>query len=528
VPEQWDLEVDFVAIGSGIGGLTGAIVAHDVGLQVAILEKTDKVGGVTALSGGQVWVGNNHLAKELGIEDSEAQAREYLTFLGGGEYVEENLQAFISNAPITLEHLVERAGARLKVQESADYYYPSAPGSLPRGRTLEEELFAGPSLGEWQERTRTSPHFLPGITAGELAAGKGTDRELVERRAAEDWRAGGSALAAYLVKAALVDRRIACYTGCPARELVSQGGAVVGVRAEREGMDFRLRARKGVLIATSGYDHDARMASAFERAPEWHSTTFPGLTGDGLTMAAELGGAVTASSPDQVLLSIHVPGETNEGAPLYRIAMGAGMPHAILVNRGGRRFADESFYRSVAKAVQEYDAGLQSFKNFPCFLICDQDHRDQFPIAMGGLPPGQPLPEGLGAQAGTLRELAVMLDIDAGGLEETVVRFNEFARAGKDLDFHREERPFPGKLAPIERPPYYGVPLTVAGVGVNNAGLVTDGDARVLRNRGDAIPGLYAAGNAAAHLEARRGYQSGIANARGMTYGYLAARHASR
>ena len=451
VPQRWDLEADFVAIGSGIGGLTGAMVAHDEGLQVVILEKADKVGGVTAFSGGQVWVGNNHLERELGIEDSEAEARAYLSFLGGGEYVEENLQSFISNAPFALEYLVERAGVRLKVQESADYYYPSAPGSIPKGRTLEEELFAGPSLGEWQERTRISPHFLPGITAGELAAGKGMDQELLKQRASEDWRAGGPALAAYLVKAALVDRGIACFTGTPAIELVSQGGEVVGVRAERERMDFWVRARKGVLLATSGYDHNAEMTGAFERAPEWHSTTFPGLTGDGLTMAAELGGAVTASSPDQVLLSIHVPGETHEGAPLYRIAMGAAMPHAILVNRGGRRFADESFYRSVAKAVQEYDASLQSFKNFPCFLICDQNHRDQFPIALGGLFPGQPLPEGLGVQAGTLRELAGMLDIEAESLEETVVRFNEFARTGKDLDFHREERPSPGKLAPLER-----------------------------------------------------------------------------
>ena len=528
VPQRWDLEVDFVSIGSGIGGLTGAVVAHDEGQRVVILEKTGKVGGVTAFSGGHVWVGNNHLEKEQGIEDSEEKTLEYLRFLGGGEYVEENLRAFVSNAPVALKYLMERAGVRLRIQAFADYYYPQAPGSLPQGRTMEEELFPGPSLNEWQQRTRTSPHFIPGITGTEMAAGKAADQELVKQRVAEDMRAGGSALAAYLVKAALVDRGIPCYLGTPARELVTSAGVVVGVRAERERKDFWLRARKGVLIATSGYDHNEKMARAFERVPEWHSLTFPGPTGDGLTMAAEIGAAVTVSSQDQVLPSLHLPGETREGVPYYRIAMEAGMPHAILVNREGKRFTDESFYRAVAKSFQEFDARTQSFKNFPYFLICDQDHRDAYAIAMGGVLPGQPLPEGVGAQADTLRELAEELGINPDGLEQTVARFNEFARQGKDPDFHREEPPFPApNLAPVERPPFYGVRLTVAGVGINNAGLVIDGQARVLNSRGNAIPGLYAAGNAAAHLEARRGYQSGIANARGMTYGFLAAKHAA-
>ena len=137
VPQHWDLEVDFISIGSGIGGLTGAIVAHDEGQQVAILEKTDKVGGVTAYSGGDVWVGNNHLEKEQGIEDSDNKVLEYLKFLSGGEYEEENLTAFIANAPLALKHLMERAGVRFAISKSTgDYYSARAPGGLRVGHHL--------------------------------------------------------------------------------------------------------------------------------------------------------------------------------------------------------------------------------------------------------------------------------------------------------------------------------------------------------------------------------------------------------
>lgn len=538
VPQHWDLEVDFISIGSGIGGLTGAIVAHDEGQQVAILEKTDKVGGVTAYSGGDVWVGNNHLEKEQGIEDSDNKVLEYLEFLSGGEYEEENLTAFIANAPLALKHLMERAGVRFAISKSTgDYYSARAPGALRVGHHLHVEPFPGATLGEWQDKTRTSPHMPPGVTTDEMASWGSMDnwdQELLAKRIAEDMRTSGPGLAAYLVKAALVDRQIPCYIGTPAEELVTRDGVVMGVRAKREGNDFFLRARKGVLIATSAYDYNRKLAGRFDRAPEWNATTFPGLTGDGLIMGTEIGAAVGVSAIDHLLASVHVSGETHEGVPLYRFLLG-GMPGDILVNREGNRFTDESFYRAVAQAALEFDARTERFKNFPFFLIFDRDHREKFPV--GGVLPGQPLPEGLGAQAETLGDLAEKLGIDPNGLEKTVVRFNGFARQGRDLDFHRGElsmaeeeigvKPSRG-LGPLERPPFYGIRLTFAAVGVGNAGLMIDGDARVLGARGDAIPGLYAAGNAAAHLEAKRGYENGISNARGMTHGFLAARHAAR
>src|SRR4051812_34801325 len=78
LPAKWDMETDLVAIGSGIGGLSAALIAHDQGLKTVVLERADKVGGVTALSLGEVWISGNHLAKAMGIEDSAESGYRYL------------------------------------------------------------------------------------------------------------------------------------------------------------------------------------------------------------------------------------------------------------------------------------------------------------------------------------------------------------------------------------------------------------------------------------------------------------------
>jgi hypothetical protein len=238
------------------------------------------------------------------------------------------------------------------------------------------------------------------------------------------------------------------------------------------------------------------------------------------------------------LPGFHVPGESNDGAPMYRFANAEIGLYGIVVNRRGARFADESFYRAFLTGLQQFDAFNQEFTNFPAYFVFDA--RDRARYALGSIAPGQELPDGMAVCADTLRDLAVGLGVDADGLEDTVARFNEFARDGKDPEFGRGELPWArqmwGDLAekqhsnigPVEEPPFYGMRLTYVGVGQNNAGLSTDPSARVRHVRGHTIPGLYAVGNAAAYLELRRGYQSGLANARGMVFGRLAALDAAR
>jgi 3-oxosteroid 1-dehydrogenase len=543
---RWDEDADLVVVGSGIGGLTAAITAHDLGLRVVVLEKAAKLGGVSAYSGGEVFVPDNHVMRRAGLSDSPEAARAYLRFLAGGyadEALQENLLAHAGEVTRLLE---EKAGVRWKIIAGfPDYHHPHAPGTVAAGRYLEVELFEGAALGPWQKKVLLSPHMPQGITHDELFAWGGFpgvrswDFRLVAGRMKQDLRGFGPGMMAYLVKAALVDRKVPAHLAAPARALVAEDGRVTGVRAELEGKPFTVRARRGVLLATGGYDWRPEVARWFEQLPEWSSMCPPSIEGDGLTLGAELGAQLAGVPPSNLGLffGYRVPGEEHDGRPLTRGSWEGGFPHAIWVNRAGRRFGDESFYRDYLPRARAWDGLTQTQPNFPPFLIFDAQFREKYPL--GTFMPGQALPEPLVCRDDTLRGLAGKLGIDAAGLEATVTRFNRFASEGADPDFGRGTYPWAAmmtgdrgrahpNLGPLEKPPFHGMRLVVASVGINAAGLRTDAHARVLHVRGRPIEGLYAAGNAAAPLDTGAGYQSGLSNLRGMVGGALAARHAAQ
>src|SRR5262249_13240539 len=200
-----------------------------------------------------------------------------------------------------VRYLGDKAGLRWKIIAGfPDYHYPKAPGTAAAGRYLEVELFDGAALGPWQKKTYLSPHMPNGITHDELFAWGGFvnvmrwDFALMGKRYRSDQRGFGPGMMAYLVKAAMIDRGIPAYVGAPARELVVEDGAVVGVRAERDGRDFFIRAKKGVLLAAGGYDWHPELPRYFEHLPEWSSMVQPSVAGDAMVMAAEIGGAVAA------------------------------------------------------------------------------------------------------------------------------------------------------------------------------------------------------------------------------------------
>jgi 3-oxosteroid 1-dehydrogenase len=542
---RWDATVDFVAVGSGIGGLAAAIAAHDAGAKVLVLEKAPKLGGVSAYSGGEVFVPANHLQAAAQVEDSLEQGRQYLEFLAGGYAVPELARALLEAAPVAVRYYQERAGVRWKlVKDFPDYHYPSAPGTVATGRYLETELFEGSLLGDWQKRTYLSPHMPNGITHDELFAWGGFvnvmqwDFATMADRYRRDLRGFGPGMMAHFVKAAMIDRGIPAHLDTPARALVVEGGAVVGVRAERSGKDFFVRAKRGVLLAVGGYDWNPQMARWFELLPEWQSMVQPSVTGDAMTMAGEVGAAVAAVPAHNLGLffGYRIPGEEHDRMPLWRGSWEGGFPHAIWVNRAGHRFADESFYRDYLPKTRAWDGIKQEHPNFPPYLVFDSNYRSKYPL--GTILPGQDFPAGLVETAETLPALASRLGVDAEGLDRTVARFNAFAEEGVDHDFGRGTYPWAAmmtgdrtrknpNLGPLDRPPFFGLRLHVASVGINAAGLRTDADARVLHVRGRPIDGLYAAGNSAAPLDIGAGYQSGLSNLRGLLGGYRAALHAT-
>jgi 3-oxosteroid 1-dehydrogenase len=171
-------------------------------------------------------------------------------------------------------------------------------------------------------------------------------------------------------------------------------------------------------------------------------------------------------------------------------------------------------------------------------VVIDSQVLEKYPFF--SVTPGQDFPEGFGARADTLAELARLIGVDASTLEQTVARFNAGAERGEDPEFGRGSHPWSAwicgdvhqkpnpNLGAIEKAPFYAVELRrMGGTGIASAGLMVDQHARVVGWGGEPIPGLYAAGNSTARMETGAVMQSGISNARGMTHGYLAGRHAA-
>jgi 3-oxosteroid 1-dehydrogenase len=545
VPARWDLEVDVACVGSGLGAVTAAIRAHDAGARAVILEKAPKLGGVCAYSGGEVFVPDNYKMRELGIPDSEEAGRAYLRFLGGG-YADERMQRLLyDTGREAARWLGEHAKIPWKpIAGFPDYHYPHAPGTVAGGRYLEVELFDGASLGPWQKKSYSSPHMPPGITHDELFAWGSLscvmtwNFKLMGQRVREDKRGFGPGMMGWFLKAALIDRGIEAHVETPVRELVVDGGRVVGVRCDRDGAPWFVRARRGVVLAIGGYDGDREAARSYEGLPEWNTLCQPSVSGDNLVLGGEVGAAL-AGVPAYNLgmfFGYQVAGEEHDGAPLYRASWEGGYPHALWVNRAGERFCDESFYREYLPRCRAWDGEKQEHPNYPPYLIFDSAYREKY--SFGPYFPGQPLPEGLVQVADTPGELADKLGLPAAALEATLARFNSFADGAVDPDFGRgrypwaammvgdKTRPNPN-MGPVSKAPFYGLKLSAVGVGVNAVGLRTDDFARVMHVRGRPIEGLYACGNSAAALDTGAGYQSGLANLRGMTWGFVAGHHAA-
>jgi len=545
-PAGWDLEVDVVAVGSGLGSIGAVIAAHDRGSRAVVLEKAPRLGGVCGYGGGEVFVPNNHKMRELGIADSDDAGRRYFAFLSAG-FADPALQSKLLDTMHTaIEYFEREAGVRWTAVEGLpDYYYPDAPGSHAGGRYLSVELFAGAGLGEWQSKSYPmTPHVPPGVLHRELYAWGGLanvtrwDYELVGKRLSEDMRSFGPGMMGWFLKAALVDRGIPAFVDTPVRALVVEDGKVIGVRAQRAGRPFSVRARRGVVLGVGGYDMNRALARQFEAMPDWNSACPPHVDGDHLVMAGEIGAALAAVPPTNLAMfyGYNIPGEEHDGKPLFRSSWECGCPHAIWVNRAGERFCDESFYKDYQPRLRRWDGQKQTMPNLPPFLIFDQNYRDRYPL--GSFMPGQPLPEELVVQADSPRALAGKLGIDADRFVATLERFNRHAAEGRDPDFGKGSRPWAVRLVgdphypnpcvgALDKPPFYGVRLVPVSVGVNSHGLATNTNAQVLHLRGPAIPGLYAVGNSAALLDIGGGYQSGSSNMRAIVWGYIAGQHAA-
>jgi len=534
--DTWDVAI----LGSGIAGLAAALAAYELGLRPVVLEKAGTLGGSTVSSYGLVWVGQNHLARTAGYSDGRDEVLAYMRFLGGGSADENRMATFVDRSPEALRFF-EKCGIRFRIVGGlTDHYYGTSPGSHATGRSVEAELISGFELGDWRNRV-VAPEDVPCfVTAEEQVAWGGInslaswDQDVVRERKRQDMRGKGLGLISHFLKARR-DRGVAVLTDQHVESLAIGNGEVIGVVLRTGEI---VTARKGVILATGGYNANPQMCWEFEQLPgfaQGASGLIPSsLSGDGLVLGAEIGGIVhKVETSLRVMLSYSVPPEVPGGLAtcVYAGIVELCSPHTMLVNKYGLRFADETFFQGIVPQLRSFDPVRHEYPNLPAYLVFDAQYLKKYSFA--NRPLGSAVPTTV-SRADTLPELGAKLGIEPRQLETTVHRFNGFVENGADDDYHRGENQWKlataaaaqgsnGSLGTIEEPPFYGIELTPAGG--SSAGLLTDDLGRVIHQRRRPIPGLYASGNVAAATEQGVGYQAGMSIAASMTFSYLAVRH---
>lgn len=526
LPKRWDREADVVVLGSGAAGLAAATLAHDGGAKVLLLEKAALFGGTTAVSGGLSWIPLNRHMAALGVADSRNAALRYLRRLALGRAPDDSLiETYLDTAPKVIDYLEAHTPARFYAPRDYADYYSFLPGGLPHGRSLDNRPFDAVQLGPWAERLRRS-HTFPPLTVDERAA---PDFELMGRRYEQDIRTMGSALVASLVKG-LLDRGVGLLSTTPGRELIlNDKSEVIGVRAEHQGAPFFAAARRGVILASGGFEWNRELMRAFLPLEITHSLTPPSNEGDGLLMAMDAGALLGNMGEAWWMPASSDPTEEYDGKRLSKFTPGRGAPASIMVNRYGRRFANEStMYNDLPRAFAAFDPVRQEYPNLPCWNIFD--HSVKSSAMLFTVMPEDPAPDWL-PQAPTLRQLAANVGIDPDGLVASVERFNAYAAEGVDPDFHRGRYGFgpspEPKPAPLITPPFYAIPVHAGAIGTKGGPRINR-HGQVLRATGGVIPSLYAAGNAAAGIFGQAYPGGGGTIGPALVFGFLAGKAAAQ
>lgn len=547
-----DETFDFVIVGSGGGSMCAALVIKQAGLEPLILEKTDLFGGTTAKSGGIMWIPNNRFMKEAGVFDSTELAMTYMDAVVGdhndtpGASRERRL-AYIEQAPRMVDFLVEQ-GIRLKRHPYWPDYYSDAPGAVESGRTVFAELFDGSVLGEHFDLLR--PNFVPvpvkSEEAWDIALYKTTWRGkwallkvglrmIAARFTGRKWLGSGAALQGRMFHRALqagIDMR---RNAGVERILADEQGRVCGVVARIDGKERIIAARHGVLVNAGGFARNQEMRDRYQpgTSAQW-TATCPGDTGEIILEMMRLGAAV-AQMEEMVGNQAAFPPENADGIAL--VVSEIAKPHSLVVDQSGERYLNENqSYMSFCQAMLERNRTVPAV---PSWLVFDSQYMRKYMVA--GTLPGTAKPiswfkQGWLKKGDTIEDLARQCAIDPGRLAATVDRFNRFARNGKDEDFGRGDTaynrflgdrghtPSPS-MGPLEKGPFHAYQFYPGDVGTFG-GVVTDTQARVLREDGSVIEGLYATGISTASVMGRAYPGAGASVGPSFVWGYVAANHA--
>lgn len=546
-----DEDFDFVIVGSGGGSMCAALVARAAGFSVLILEKTDLFGGTTAKSGGVMWIPNSRFPSGDGVVDSAELAITYLDTLIGDHNDTPGAsparrKTYVDQAPRMVDFLVGQ-GIKLRRHPYWPDYNSDLPGAAQSGRAVYAELFDASVLGA--ERHNLRANFVPvpvktdemwdlalfkTTWRGKLAMAKVALRMTTAKLTGKHWLGSGAALQGRMFHKALQAGVVMRRDAGVERLLVAGDGRVNGVVARIAGQDRQIGARLGVLINAGGFAHNQSMRDLYQpgTSADW-TATGPGDTGEMIREMIRIGAAI-AQMDEMVGNQVALPPNAPEGLAL--VVSELTKPHSIVVDQSGERYLNEA--QSYMSFCQAMLARHRSVPAIPSWLVFDSQYLANYMVA--GTMPGSKKPQdwftsGWLKRADKIAALAEQCGIAPDRLEASVQRFNGFARTGVDQDFQRGARaydrflgdrahaPSPS-LGTIERGPFYAYQFYPGDVGTYG-GVITDVDARVLREDGVAIPGLYATGTSTASVFGRAYPGAGASIGPSFVWGYVAARH---
>ncbi|WP_370101552.1 3-oxosteroid 1-dehydrogenase [Streptacidiphilus sp. MAP12-20] len=541
---------DVVVVGSGAAGMTAALTAAKRGLSVVVVEKAPTFGGSLARSGAGVWIPNNSVILAAGVPDTPELAAAYLAAVVGSDVPADRQAAFLANGPKMVDFVMANSPLRFRYMPGYSDYYPELPGGMPNGRSMEPDQFDGNLLGNLlgAELANLNPPYLA-VPSGTVvfsadykwlaiaavnAQGAAVAAETVARAAkaallGQKPLTMGQALAAGL-RAGLLAANVPVWLNTPLVDLDVVNGAVTGVVVNRSGSPGLIAARRGVVVGSGGFEHNAAMRAQYQQQPVGTDYTVGAKenTGDGIQAGQRAGAAVALMDDAWWGPAVPLPGQA------YFCLSERTLPGSLIINQAGGRFVNEAApYSDVVHVMYQKNPGAP---DIPAWLIVDQNYRNRY--LFRDVAPTLPFPSswysaGSVHQAWTFDELAGQIGVPAAALRATVARFNGFALAGSDPDFRRgvsaydhyytDPAVIPNScLAPLWLAPFYAIKIVPGDLGTKG-GLLTDARARVLDASGRPIPGLHAAGNASAAVMGHSYAGSGSTIGPAMTFGYVAA-----
>lgn len=540
---HWNEEYEVVVIGAGAGGLVAAITAANNGLKTILIEKGSTWGGSSALSGGGLWIPNNHVSKKAGLKDSEEEALTYMQTVidyTGPASSTARKEAYVKNGSKMVQYL-EDLGMKWVSGINYPDYYPEKPGGKI-GRSIEGAIFDARSLGKYEKSLRQGEIEPPiPLLSGKVASlpkafTNAKDFNTVvgmfftgfkHKLKGEHAISIGAGLVGGLLKIA-VTQNVSIELSTPLKDIVLEDDKIVGVEVEKDGQPHFIKA-KAVILASGGFERNEELRKKYHNVgTDWTSAS-PDNTGDILLISQK-------HNLDTELLDDAWWGPMTLDANGARkfLVYERSMPHSMIIDQTCERYFNESqSYTDAGHAILERQE--LNGKAINSWLIMESRHRNKYLFGdmLPRMTPKEAVSSGFLLKADTILELAQKCGLDPEALQQSITKFNGYVKKGVDEDFGRGNSAYDNyygdptyknpNLGAIEKGPFYACKIFPGDLGTKG-GVSTNEHGQALRN-GLPIQGLYATGNCSASVMGRVYPGPGSTIGPTTVFGYISANH---